>query len=606
MGDFCNMKHIEQDLNNWIEKNFFNAMPMFVAVLDKDLNVIKANDAFEKKFGPWEGRHCFEVYKNQNTACLDCSSRTAFSSSQIQVSEQSGVDINGQTIHYIKYSVPVLDETGGVKYLAEISTETTRFKETEKEYQLLFERVPCNIIIIDRNFRIIRNNQRAENLFSGLKGEFCYAVLKGRKTKCPDCTARKTFEDGRRHTGRHIWHLPDGRSLHMHVITILIEGVTREQDMVMELGVDISNTIRLQDRLNAAHNYLDSIINTSMDGIVGISNSGKIEVFNKAARRLFNINRDQAVSLEDIDAMLPKGFLAEVSEEQRHVYVPEALLKRQDGETFYGRLIGNRLTESDETIGMAFSVHDISRFKKLEHEKIEAERMAIVGQTVAGLAHGIKNLINALDGGLYFLKSGISRGDIGRVHKGIETLGRNIERIRRFSRSFLNYTRVQDLQVRLCHPQDIVQEVIESFSVSLMEKNIVLNFKTDKNIAPALFDYEKIHEAITNLISNAIDAFSEIDDDRKKSINITLYEEEGTICFEVEDNGSGIDEEQKMRIFSKFFTTKGLEGTGLGLLMTKKIVQQHNGTITISSKKGEGSTFRIRFLRSRLPKTVDG
>ena len=219
------------------------------------------------------------------------------------------------------------------------------------------------------------------------------------------------------------------------------------------------------------------------------------------------------------------------------------------------------------------------------------------------MAHGIKNLINALDGGLYFLKSGFRKGDIDRVQKGIETLGRNIERIRRFSKSFLNYTRAETLQTRLCYPQDIIQEVIELFSASLVEKKIELNFKSDKKIAPAYFDYEKIHEAITNLISNAIDSFSEIDE-RKKCINVTLYEEEGTIYIEVGDNGAGIDEEQKSRIFNKFFTTKGLEGTGLGLLMTKKIVQQHNGNISLSSKKGEGSVFKIWFLRSRLPKPV--
>ena len=596
------MGNIDKDLKNWIEKKFFDAAPMFIAVLNKDMNIIHANDAFADKFGEWEGKCCYEVYKKQRSVCEDCSSMEVFSSAKIQVSEQTGIDRTGETIHYIKYSVPVLDDSGKAKYLVEISTETTRFKKTEKEYKLLFEKVPCNIVIIDRDYRIIRNNQRAGNLFSGLRGQFCYTALKGRKTRCPECTARKTFKDGSRHTGRHIWHLPDGRSLHMHVITVLIEGNSWEQDMVMELGVDISNTIRLQEKLKAAHNYLDSLINTSMDGIVGISKRGKIEIFNNAARRLFSIKQGQIVSLEDINAMLPQGFLSEVSKKQDHVYIPEALLKRSDGDTFYGRLIGNKLTDSDETFGMAFSVHDISRYKKLEQEKIEAERMAIVGQTVAGLAHGIKNLINALDGGLYFLKSGIHKGDIGRVQKGIETLGRNIERIRRFSKSFLNYTRSQALQIKLCYPQDIIREVIESFSASLNEKKIELNFKIENEVASAPFDYEKIHEAVTNLIGNAIDAFNDIADERKKQIDVALFEKEGAIHIEVKDNGCGIDGEQKIQLFNKFFTTKGLEGTGLGLLMAKKIVHEHNGNISFSSTKGEGSIFKIWFLRRRLPK----
>ena len=115
-------------------------------------------------------------------------------------------------------------------------------------------------------------------------------------------------------------------------------------------------------------------------------------MFNSAARDLFNIEQGQIVSLEDINTMLPRGFLAQVSEGTGHVYLPETQLKKSNGEKFFARLIGNKLLNRAKSIGMAFSVHDISKVKKLEKEKIEAERMAIVGQTVAGLAHGIKNL----------------------------------------------------------------------------------------------------------------------------------------------------------------------------------------------------------------------
>ena len=87
-----------------------------------------------------------------------------------------------------------------------------------------------------------------------------------------------------------------------------------------------------------------------------------------------------------------------------------------------------------------------------------------------------------------------------------------------------------------------------------------------------------------------------------KKVTVRWFEEEGAIFLEVEDNGCGIDEAHRKRLFHKFFTTKGLEGTGLGLLMTAKVVQEHGGRISVLSKKGEGSVFRMRFLRSRLSK----
>ncbi|MFH2060936.1 MAG: ATP-binding protein [Pseudomonadota bacterium] len=598
------MIKMDQESKDWIEKKIFNASPNFIAAIDKDLNIVYANQAYENRFGPWQGKKCFDVYKKTNAICEDCTSRFAFSNGKTSVSEQTGVDKDNRLIHYIKYTVPVMDKNQKIKYLAEISTETTRFKKTEKEYKLLFEQVPCNVIIIDRNFKIVRANKRADEMFHDLQGQYCFSALKCKQEKCADCTARKTFDDGAQHTGYHSWNLPNGKKVHLHVVTNLLKGEDPQQDLVMEMAVDISKTIKLQDRLKTAHHYLESLINTSMDGIVGISERGKVEVFNKAARQLFDIDQGQIVSLEDINTMLPKGFLARVSEGKSHVYLPEAKLKKSDGEIFFGRLIGNRLKDSEKNLGMAFSVHDISQFKQLEEEKIEAERMAIVGQTVAGLAHGIKNLINALDGGMYFLKSGIGKGDIKRVHKGIETLSRNINRIRDFSMAFLNYARFRAICAEECNPSDIAREVAESFELMAKEKNIQISVIQKQKIAPIFLDYEKIHECITNLVGNAIDSYSTIEDDREKAIIISIYEEEGSIYVSIADNGCGIDDEHRKRLFHKFFTTKGLEGTGLGLLMTQKIIQEHGGNISVFSQKDEGSVFRIRFLRGRLPKST--
>ncbi|MBW2592023.1 MAG: PAS domain-containing protein [Deltaproteobacteria bacterium] len=596
------MKEPAQDLKTWIEKEFFHAVPVFIAALDRQLNIVYANEAFKSRFGDWEGKKCFDVYKKQESICEDCTSRFAFSDAKTSVSEQTGYDKNGKLIHYIKYTVPVIDEGNYVNYLVEISTETTRFKKTEEKYKLLFEQVPCYVMIIDRDFKIVRANKRAEDVIKNLKGEYCYSALKGRKEKCIECTARRTFEDGMQHTDHHVWKLTDGRTLNMHVITILLKNEDERYDLVMEMAVDISKTVKLQDSLEAAHNYLESLINTSMDGIVGISKRGKVEVFNSAARSLFNIDQRQIVSLEDINTMLPKGFLAQVSEGREHVYLPEAELKQSNGDKFYGRLIGNKLRYREKTIGMAFSVHDISQVKKLEKEKIEAERMAIVGQTVAGLAHGIKNLINALDGGMYFLKSGIGKGDIKRIHKGVETLARNIERIRLFSKAFLNYSRFRTITPTLSNPADIVTEVVESFAAKVRENEIKIKLQADQPVAPAPLDYEKIHECVTNLVGNAIDAFVDVDKDRDKKVWVKVYEEEGAIYIEIKDNGCGIDKDHRQRLFNKFFTTKGLEGTGLGLLMTQKIIQEHGGNISVLSKKGQGSIFRIRLIRGRLPK----
>lgn len=483
-------------------------------------------------------------------------------------------------------------------------TATDLKASLEREYKLLFDQVPCSVVIIDRDFKIVRSNKQAKDLFGDLNGQHCYCVLKNLDKRCIECTARRTFEDGREHSGRHTWKLNSGEILFMHVITIPVHNEDGSYDLVMEMAVDITKNVKLQTRLESAHHYLESLVDTSMDAIVGISKKGKVAVFNPAARTMFNIEKGQVVSLEDINAMFPKGFLAEVSSSKGHVYLPETRLKQINGNPFYGRLVGNNLEDPEQSLGMAFLIHDISEVKKLEKENIEAQRMAFIGQTVAGLAHGIKNLINALDGGMYFLKSGIGKSDITRIHKGIETLSRNIERIRSYTKALLNFAKPQKINPILCNPGDIVNEVIESFSSALQKNSIQVEVAVDNMLTSIPLDAEKIHECVTNLISNAIDAFKDIDPEKEKRIRADVYEEEGALYIEIIDNGCGIDSDHQQKIFTKFFTTKGLEGTGLGLLMTQKIVQEHGGNISILSKKGEGSTFRIRFLKGRLPKLL--
>jgi signal transduction histidine kinase len=104
---------------------------------------------------------------------------------------------------------------------------------------------------------------------------------------------------------------------------------------------------------------------------------------------------------------------------------------------------------------------------------------------------------------------------------------------------------------------------------------------------------------LTNLVSNGIDAASMREEPGAKVVVRTL-EQNGELVFEVQDNGCGMDQELKAKIFTTFFTTKGGKGTGLGLLTTRKIVQEHGGCLEVESEPGRGSVFRIRLPRARL------
>ena len=143
-------------------------------------------------------------------------------------------------------------------------------------------------------------------------------------------------------------------------------------------------------------------------------------------------------------------------------------------------------------------------------------------------------------------------------------------------------------------------EAVALFSEAARERGVTIDAQFQEGIPEANLDAEGIQRCLANLVSNAIDAclVSDAGGDR---VIVRTRDRDGSLEYEVEDNGCGMDYEIKRKVFTSFFTTKGTEGTGLGLLVTKKIVQEHGGFVDIESKPGSGSTFRITLPRHRLP-----
>ncbi len=249
---------------------------------------------------------------------------------------------------------------------------------------------------------------------------------------------------------------------------------------------------------------------------------------------------------------------------------------------------------------------DITAVKRLEREKREAERLAAVGETVAGIAHGIKNVLMGLEGGMYAVNTGIARGDDQRIASGWATLEENVGRISEFVKEFLDFAKGRETDVRPVDPDAPARAVAELFRDRAAQVGVRLETRLAGGPLFPL-DEEGVHACLSNLVSNAIDACTMADQDgREFVITLASRAEEDTLVYEVADNGAGMDYEISRKVFSKFFTTKGSDrGTGLGLLTTKRIVHQHGGQITFETQEGEGSVFRITLPRHRTGEAAD-
>jgi len=244
---------------------------------------------------------------------------------------------------------------------------------------------------------------------------------------------------------------------------------------------------------------------------------------------------------------------------------------------------------------------DIAELKTLQRQKLEAERLAAVGQTVAGLAHGIKNLIMGLEGGMYVVNSGIRSGNEARLLQGWKMLEEDIQRISSFVKEFLEFAKGRQPRAQMIQPNDVARKVVASFRERAARSGVELKLDLEE-IEEAPMDEEGLHACLTNLVLNAIDACV-MSTNGTHQVVLSTRERNGVLTFEVKDNGCGMDYEIKQRVFTNFFSTKASgKGTGLGLLTTRKIVQEHGGKVSFESAEGEGSVFRLEFPRDSLPK----
>ncbi len=259
------------------------------------------------------------------------------------------------------------------------------------------------------------------------------------------------------------------------------------------------------------------------------------------------------------------------------------------------------LNRAQERIAMRQKLNEYTQnLEQLVEDKtqklVEAERLAAVGQTVAGLSHAIKNITGGLKGGAFVLEKGIELGDQKYLLQGWEMIKGNVDKITNLSLDLLNYAKATDLNFQACDPNKPAQEVIDLMRPRVQELGIELVSDFSQNLNPCHLDSDLMCRCLLNLVTNAIDAC--IHDDSgtaDKMVTVrTKKTRDGGVEYQVLDNGCGMNSKIKKNIFKRFFSTKGSEGTGIGLMITKKIIDEHDGKIEVESKEGSGSTFLIR------------
>lgn len=595
-------KRLPEEVGAWIGKQLFEHVPSNIAVINRDFEVIVANEKFTGVFGDVSARHCYEVFKKKQSVCEHCMAAQTFADGQVRVSNEYGIDRNGEPAYYVVHNAPIFDESGDVAYVIEMSYDVTDTKSLQRQYNVLFERVPCYVAVLDKDLKVVRANEMLRNTFGETKGQHCYRVYKQRHDRCENCPATKTFADGGVYTAEQVGINKRGMLTHYIVSTAPLSGHGKDVNHVIEMSIDVTETHKLSQDLLKESYFRHQLTESAMDALVGLDAVGVVNIFNPAAEKLFKESASEVVGHRKAWEFLPEDFRRIFEQGGRTLVLPESTVQDSEGESIPVRFFGTVLGDVSDIIGGAAFLQDLRAFKKLEREKLMNERLAVVGQTVAQLSHGMKNILTGVQGGLYGIKVGIKRNDFERLNVGRERLERNVARINVLVRGFLNFTKEHIPQAEPTDLNRLAEEVLNLYQETAESEGIRLQLEPDQEIEPANVDPEDIHNCLTNLVSNAIDACKEnASTNEEMVITLRVAEKDDVVILEVTDTGCGMDEATKSKVFTTFFTTKGLEGNGLGLLVTRKLVRAHGGEVSVDTELGKGSTFRIEFPRPKLP-----
>jgi len=294
--------------------------------------------------------------------------------------------------------------------------------------------------------------------------------------------------------------------------------------------------------------------------------------------------------------------------EDGEVYSSEETLITRDGRRISAVVYTRPIYDDDGKIVSVMEVFtDITEIKKLQRQ------LALMGRAVAGMAHRVKNILMGLEGGIFVVNEGLEAEDQQGISEGWEMVERNVELVSRIVKDLLYCAkeRTPNFQPDVC-PQEVVLEVQKLFSDRLANESIKLESELEEPFHTGNFDADGLHNLLCNLVANAVDACRFDPADNKDGHTITLRcrkHGDGTTLLQVADDGPGISENLNARVFEDFFSTKGTEGTGIGLLVAQKVAEDHGGKITFTSQPGFGTTFTVTIptaaSRTELPVAND-
>lgn len=347
--------------------------------------------------------------------------------------------------------------------------------------------------------------------------------------------------------------------------------------------------------------YLENLLETANDVIYTLGSDGIIKYVNKKVEE-WGYRKDELIGSSFLTMLSMKHknerFKRTVTEGGRETYEIEVVDKH--GDIKDAVLSVSPMRGDDGTVTEILCIaNDITEQKKLEHQVAQAEKMSNIGQLAAGIAHEINNPIGGVLNCLYNIKrKNLSSEREGEYLKYMED---GIRRVQRTIEQLLDFSQQHEPAFKSVNINMLIEDVLSLTGYVITKNNITLKRDLATDLPMLMLDQHKIGQVLMNILLNAVQAIN-----GSGEIKVRTIREGGWCSIEITDNGAGIPANILPKIFDPFFTTKDVgKGTGLGLAVSRGIVEKHAGRIEVKSEVGSGSTFTIKLPLRGIPPAGD-
>ncbi len=467
----------------------------------------------------------------------------------------------------------------------------------DNAYRRYFDAMPCYLTVQDRGFRIIDANRRFREDFGDFEGRCCYHVYKHRSEKCEVCPVERAFRDGQSHRNEEWVKSLDGKDVSVLVEATPIRNDRGEIVAVIEMSTDVTDIKGLQRQLRRSQRRYRLLFDEvpcyiSIQGpglhIVEANRAFQEDFGDCLGRQCYEVYKHRTEpcipcpvqeSFEDGLPHTREEVVTSLAGKQMNVLVTTAPVRNRQ----------------DKIIGVMEMSADITQVRELE------SRLTSLGLLIGSVSHGLKGMLNGLAGGMYLVDTGFKKSDQQRIHKGWDTVQRNVGRIRSMVSDILYYAKDRVPNWEPLSAAEVAEDVLSLMDSRARDQDVQLSKSIACDAGEFEADAQAIRSMLVNLIENSLDACRLDGKDSGRRVALRLQGLPDHVCFEIEDNGIGMDRETREKAFSLFFSSKGTEGTGLGLFISDRIARSHGGSIELESQSGVGTRFVVKLPRERPP-----